>query len=187
MAAKLTGLIHKVAIKMRPMAQSCTICSFRSRRPQSGNFWIHLVLFRQGLKYSPLFMRQLLAIFHFRTAQQLFLFVLYTYVLLFRHKTWPSVRDYVSWLCLTEYGRGAEAARVHQDQPHYTAITLGTPTVWGMFNIHGVSGGDSTSVFRWLSLYHHIYFQHQWQRSGPNSETYKYRTSTLNMFSIKEA
>jgi hypothetical protein len=33
MAAKLTGLTHKIAIKPHLMAESCTICSSRSRRP----------------------------------------------------------------------------------------------------------------------------------------------------------
>jgi hypothetical protein len=33
MAAKLTRLTHKIAIQLHLMAESCTICSFRSRRP----------------------------------------------------------------------------------------------------------------------------------------------------------
>jgi hypothetical protein len=33
MAAKLTRLTHKIAIKLRLVAESCTICSSRSRRP----------------------------------------------------------------------------------------------------------------------------------------------------------
>jgi len=33
MAAKLTSLTHKIAIQLRLVARSCTICSFRSRRP----------------------------------------------------------------------------------------------------------------------------------------------------------
>jgi len=36
MAAKLTRLTHKIAIKLHLVAESCTICSSRS-----GNFWIH--------------------------------------------------------------------------------------------------------------------------------------------------
>jgi hypothetical protein len=33
MAAKLTTLTHKIAIKLHLVAESCTICSSRSRRP----------------------------------------------------------------------------------------------------------------------------------------------------------
>jgi hypothetical protein len=33
MAAKLTTLTHKIAIQLYPVAESCTICSSRSRRP----------------------------------------------------------------------------------------------------------------------------------------------------------
>jgi hypothetical protein len=33
MAAKLTRLAHKIAIQLHLVAESCTICSFRSRRP----------------------------------------------------------------------------------------------------------------------------------------------------------
>jgi hypothetical protein len=33
MAAKLTRLTHKTMIQLHLMAQSCTICSSRSRRP----------------------------------------------------------------------------------------------------------------------------------------------------------
>jgi len=33
MAAKLTRLTHKIAIQMHLVAQNCTICSSRSRRP----------------------------------------------------------------------------------------------------------------------------------------------------------
>jgi hypothetical protein len=33
MAAKLTRLTHKVAIQLHLVAESCTICSSRSRRP----------------------------------------------------------------------------------------------------------------------------------------------------------
>jgi hypothetical protein len=33
MAAKLTRLTHKIAIQLHLVAKSCTICSFRSRRP----------------------------------------------------------------------------------------------------------------------------------------------------------
>jgi hypothetical protein len=33
MAAKLTRLVHKIAIQLHLMAESCTICSSRSRRP----------------------------------------------------------------------------------------------------------------------------------------------------------
>jgi len=40
MAAKLTRLSHKIAIQLHLVAESCTICCSRSRRP-SGNFWIH--------------------------------------------------------------------------------------------------------------------------------------------------
>jgi hypothetical protein len=33
MAAKLTRLTHKIAIQLHLMAESCTTCSSRSRRP----------------------------------------------------------------------------------------------------------------------------------------------------------
>jgi len=33
MAAKLTRLTHKIAIQLHVVAESCTICSSRSRRP----------------------------------------------------------------------------------------------------------------------------------------------------------
>jgi hypothetical protein len=33
MAAKLTRLTHKIAIQLHPVAESCTICRSRSRRP----------------------------------------------------------------------------------------------------------------------------------------------------------
>jgi len=33
MAAKLTRLTHKITIQLRLMAENCTICSSRSRRP----------------------------------------------------------------------------------------------------------------------------------------------------------
>jgi hypothetical protein len=33
MAAKLTNLTHKIAIQLHLVAESCTICSSRSRRP----------------------------------------------------------------------------------------------------------------------------------------------------------
>jgi len=33
MAEKLTRLTHKIAIQLHPMADTCTICSYRSRRP----------------------------------------------------------------------------------------------------------------------------------------------------------
>jgi len=33
MAAKLTSLTHKLAIQLHFVAESCTICSSRSRRP----------------------------------------------------------------------------------------------------------------------------------------------------------
>jgi len=33
MAAKLTRLTHKVAIQLHLVAENCTICSSRSRRP----------------------------------------------------------------------------------------------------------------------------------------------------------
>jgi len=40
MAAKFIRLTHKIAIQLHLVAQSCTICSYRSS-DQSGNFWIH--------------------------------------------------------------------------------------------------------------------------------------------------
>jgi hypothetical protein len=33
MEVKLTRLTHKIAIQLHPVTESCTICSFRSRRP----------------------------------------------------------------------------------------------------------------------------------------------------------
>jgi len=33
MATKLTKLAHKIAIHLHLVAERCTICSFRSRRP----------------------------------------------------------------------------------------------------------------------------------------------------------
>jgi hypothetical protein len=40
MVAKLTRLTHKIAIQLHLVAESCTICSSRSRRPVR-DFWIH--------------------------------------------------------------------------------------------------------------------------------------------------
>jgi len=40
MTAKLTRVTHKIAIKLHLVADSCTICSSRSRR-QVRKFWIH--------------------------------------------------------------------------------------------------------------------------------------------------
>jgi hypothetical protein len=40
MAAKLTKVTHKIAIQLHLVAESCTICSSRSRQP-AGNFLIH--------------------------------------------------------------------------------------------------------------------------------------------------
>jgi len=40
MVAKLIRLTHKIAIDLHAVAECCTTYSFRSRRPQSGNFWI---------------------------------------------------------------------------------------------------------------------------------------------------
>jgi hypothetical protein len=40
MAAKLTRLTHKIAIQLLLVAESCTIYSYRSRRPVR-EFWIH--------------------------------------------------------------------------------------------------------------------------------------------------
>jgi len=33
MAAKLTKLTHKIAVKLHVVVESCTICSSRARRP----------------------------------------------------------------------------------------------------------------------------------------------------------
>jgi len=33
MATKLTRLTHKIALQLRLVAESCTVCSSRSRRP----------------------------------------------------------------------------------------------------------------------------------------------------------
>jgi len=41
MATKLTRLTYKIAVQMHVVAESRTICSSRSRRSRSGNFWIH--------------------------------------------------------------------------------------------------------------------------------------------------
>jgi hypothetical protein len=35
MAEKLTRLTHKIAIQMHLVAENCTICSSRSRRPET--------------------------------------------------------------------------------------------------------------------------------------------------------
>jgi hypothetical protein len=40
MEAKLTRLTHKIAVQLRLVAESCIICSSRSRRPVR-NFWIY--------------------------------------------------------------------------------------------------------------------------------------------------
>jgi hypothetical protein len=40
-AAKLTRLIHKIAIKLHLVAESCTICSSRSRRPVRKLLYTH--------------------------------------------------------------------------------------------------------------------------------------------------
>jgi hypothetical protein len=40
MAAKLTRLTHKIAMQLHLVAESCTICTSRSRRP-ARKFWIH--------------------------------------------------------------------------------------------------------------------------------------------------
>jgi hypothetical protein len=39
MVAKLIRLTYRIAIQLHLVAESCTICSSRSRQP-SGNFWI---------------------------------------------------------------------------------------------------------------------------------------------------
>jgi len=41
MAAKLTRLAHRIAIQLHLVADSSTIFSSNSRRPESGNFWKH--------------------------------------------------------------------------------------------------------------------------------------------------
>jgi hypothetical protein len=41
MVAKLTRLTHKIAIKLHLVAESCTICSSRSRRPVRKLFMHH--------------------------------------------------------------------------------------------------------------------------------------------------
>jgi hypothetical protein len=49
MAAKLTRLTHKIAIQLHLVAESCTICSFRSRQPVSPKtFGYTLVLWTEG-------------------------------------------------------------------------------------------------------------------------------------------
>jgi hypothetical protein len=46
--AKLTRLAHKIAIQLHLMAESCTICSPRSRRPVR-KFWLRpRTFFEQG-------------------------------------------------------------------------------------------------------------------------------------------
>jgi hypothetical protein len=42
MAAKRIRLNHKIVVRLHLLAESCTICSSRSKG-QSGNFWIHPV------------------------------------------------------------------------------------------------------------------------------------------------
>jgi len=42
MAAKLTRLTHRIAIQPYLMAESCTICSSRSRRPVRKLLYTHL-------------------------------------------------------------------------------------------------------------------------------------------------
>jgi len=40
MVAKFTRLAHKIAIQLHLVAESCTICSSRSRRPVR-KLWLH--------------------------------------------------------------------------------------------------------------------------------------------------
>jgi hypothetical protein len=42
--AKLTRMIHKIAIQLRLLAESCTICSSRSRRPETFGY-THVCLY----------------------------------------------------------------------------------------------------------------------------------------------
>jgi hypothetical protein len=54
MAAKLTRLSHKIGIRLHIVAESCTICSSRSRLPV-WKFWIHsrmLIRVRQTVNVS---------------------------------------------------------------------------------------------------------------------------------------
>jgi hypothetical protein len=44
MAAELTRLTHKIAIQLRLMAESCTVCSSRSRRPVRTLLYTHMYL-----------------------------------------------------------------------------------------------------------------------------------------------
>jgi len=44
MAAKLTRLIHRIAIQLRLVAESCTVCIL-APGGQTGNFWIHPRIF----------------------------------------------------------------------------------------------------------------------------------------------
>jgi len=49
MVAKLTRLMHKIAIKLHLVVESCTTCSF-APGSHSGNFWIHLRTLREERK-----------------------------------------------------------------------------------------------------------------------------------------
>jgi len=54
MAAKLTRLTHKIAIQLHVVAESCTICSSRSRQPvwklldTSSNLFVYLFIYRSA-------------------------------------------------------------------------------------------------------------------------------------------
>jgi hypothetical protein len=48
MAEKLTRMTHKIAIQLHLVAESCTICSSRSRRPVR-NFWVHTHTFHENV------------------------------------------------------------------------------------------------------------------------------------------
>jgi hypothetical protein len=67
MAAKLTRLIHKIAIQLHLVAESCTICSSRSRRPV------------RELLDTPLYIRRVVEMVNFWL--KLFSILLYVYIL----------------------------------------------------------------------------------------------------------
>jgi hypothetical protein len=54
MVAKLTRLTHEVAIPLHLEAESCTICSYRSRRSVSLSFAYTLVLCATRIKFRIL-------------------------------------------------------------------------------------------------------------------------------------
>jgi hypothetical protein len=58
MAAKLTTLTHKIAIQLHLVAESCTICSSRSRRPVRKLFDTPSYSKNKTMKYSSSLYKQ---------------------------------------------------------------------------------------------------------------------------------